>query len=79
MSLSAGSTAGTNGVAAAAGSIDLTGLGYAVVGLFVLVWLLAVWAGRLPAAARTTDWPYPPGWSRTRAWAGSPSAAAWDG
>jgi high-affinity nickel-transport protein len=36
----------------AAVSLDLTGLGYAVVGLFVLVWLVAVCAGRFHAGRK---------------------------
>lgn len=54
MSLAARSIDATGGVAAAVGGIDLTGLGYAVIGLFVLGWLLAVWAARLPAAGKTS-------------------------
>lgn len=32
--------------------LDLTGLGYGVVGLFVLVWLVAIYAARFDAGRR---------------------------
>ncbi len=54
MSLTTASTAATGGVAAGMGSIDLTGLGYVAVGLFILAWLLAVCAGRLHAVGRAS-------------------------
>jgi high-affinity nickel-transport protein len=38
-------------------SLDLTGLGYVVVGLFVLVWLVALCAGRIDARRRPQSWP----------------------
>lgn len=53
LSVVSANTGAVSGVFAAIGSIDLTGLGYAVVGLFVLAWLAGVFIWRFRGGSPT--------------------------
>ena len=57
MSLSIADPGATGGIAAAIAGADLSGLGYGLVGLFVLVWLAAACSGRLRAKPRPRNTP----------------------
>jgi nickel/cobalt transporter (NiCoT) family protein len=55
MSVIVAKTGATGGVLAAIGSIDLTGWGYGVVGLFVLAWLVGVCTGRFYSGRKVSS------------------------